>query len=187
MQKAKWHASRALALEPQDGTISAFAAFAYHVSCEPEAALQQSERAVQLNPNDYFALYVRACALTYGGRPEEALEWYARSERLKAYDPDDQRIDTLLDCYYLLGQHQKALNAYEHYQSLPAFLYLPMAANYARLGQMDKAKAAVENYYRVRPEGHDPNIMAEYQARMCLRKSDSDYMREGYRLIGLAV
>ena len=187
MQKAKWHASRALALEPQDGTISAFAAFAYHVSCEPEAALQQSERAVQLNPNDYFALYVRACALTYGGRPEEALDWYVRSERLKAYDPDDQRIDTLLDCYYLLGQHQKALNAYEHYQSLPAFLYLPMAANYARLGQMDKAKAAVENYYRVRPEGHDPNIMAEYQARMCLRKSDSDYMREGYRLIGLAV
>jgi adenylate cyclase len=187
MQKAKWHASRALSLDPQNATISACAAFTYHVSCEPKAALQQSERAVQLNPNDPFALYVRACALTYGGRPEEALDWYARSEKLKAYDPDDQRYDTLCDCYYLLGQYEKALDIFEHYESLPAFLYLPKAAHYARLGEMEKARAAVEQYYRLRPEGHDPSTMAEYQCRMCLRESDSEHWRGGYRLIGLSL
>ena len=58
--------------------VAACAAFAHHVAGEPHLALQQSERAVVLNRNDPFCLYARACALTYGGAPEEALEWYAQ-------------------------------------------------------------------------------------------------------------
>lgn len=185
LAKAKEHAAQAILLDDRDPRVNAYVAFIYHVSCEPLLALTISERAITLNPNDPFAHYVRACALTYGGDPEQALGWYASSERLEPYARNDQRLDTLYDCHHLLGNYEKAIEIFESYMTFPAFLWLTAAASYARAGKIDKMNSAIETYLRERPIGHDPLIMINYQIKMCARAKDKEHWRASYALVGL--
>src|SRR5262249_27521017 len=156
-------------------------------SGEHKLTRKHAARAVSLNPNDPFALYVQACAQSYTGEPEEALEWFAKSERLEPYAPDDQRLDTLCDCYYMLRHYEKVIEIHGVYQNVPAFLYVILAAAYAQTGLTDKARAAVEEYERLRPPEHDLKTMIKYQMQMCSRQEDRDHWLEGYRKAGIQV
>jgi adenylate cyclase len=131
-------------IDETNPTVNSYAAFTYHISGDHRLTRKHAERAVSLNPNDPFAIYVLACALSYTGEPEQALEWFARSERLEPYAPDDQRLDTLCDCYYMIRNYAKVIEIHEVYQNVPAFLYLVLAAAYAQAGQSEKAAAAVK-------------------------------------------
>ncbi len=65
---------------------------------------------------------------------QEALEFFAKSERLEPYAPDDQRLDCLCDCHYMLHNYDKVIEIYSVYQNVPAFLYLilpPLLRNWA--------------------------------------------------------
>ena len=187
LARSKEHAQRAIVLDDRNPTVNAYAAFTYHVSGEPRLALTQSERAVSLNPNDPFALYVRACALCYGGELEQALDWFVKSERLEPYAPDDQRLDTLCDCYYMLGDYEKVIEIHDMYQHAPAFLYMVLAAACAQAGQLEEAAAAVDQYERTRPPEHDATTMIKFHVRMCTREKDRDLWLEGYRKAGFEV
>ncbi len=184
LTKAKEHATRAILLDDRDPRVNAYVAFTYHVACEPLLALTISERAITLNPNDPFAHFVRACALTYGGDPLRALDWYAKSEQLEPYARNDQRLDALSDCHHMLGNYEKAIEIFESYTAFPAFLWLTAAASYARSGKIDKARAAVETYFRERPIGHEPLIMIDYQIKMCAREQDKEHWCTSYTMVG---
>jgi len=187
LARAKEHAHRAIALDDRNPIVNAYAAFTYHLAAEHRLARTYAQRAVSLNPNDPLVLYIQASTLLYaGGKPEEALEWFRKSERIEAYAPDDYRIDTLGDCYYMLGEYQKVVELHEVHH-LPAYLRLVLAAALAQTGQYDKAKAAVEEYERTRPSGHDATTMIKYQVQMCVRPEDREHWLEGYRKAGLAV
>ena len=153
--RGREHARLSVTLDETNPTVNAYAAFTYHISGDHRLARKHAERAVSLNPNDPFAIYSLGCALSYAGEPERALEWFAKSERLEPYAPDDQRLDTLCDCYYMLRNYAKIIEIHEVYQNVPAFLYLVLAAAYAQVGQLEKAAAAVKSYERLRPPGHD--------------------------------
>ena len=185
--KARQHATRAIELDDQDPRVNAGAAFSYHVAGEPQLALALSERAIALNPNDPFALHVRGAALTYVGYPEQALEWFAMSERLEPYARNDARLDVLADCHQMLGNWDKAIEILESLPSLPPFLWMPLAAAYARADRADKATWARERYFLERPVGHDPVVFADFHSRMCVREVDKDYWRESYRMAGFDV
>jgi len=90
---AKEHARQATVLDDRNPTVHAYAGLAYTLSCEHRLSRQHAERAVALNPNDSYALFVMACVLTYAGELGEALTFFANSERLEPYAPDDQRLD----------------------------------------------------------------------------------------------
>jgi hypothetical protein len=117
----------------------------------------------------------------------EALKFFAASEQIEAYAPDDQRLDFLCDCHYMSKNYDKVIEIHSVYQNVPAFLYLILAAAHAQLGHLDQAKAAVQSYERLRPAGHDPVAMINYQVRMCWRHEDRDHWIEGYRKAGLRV
>ena len=185
LAKAREHADRAIMLDDRDPRVNASAAFTYHLSCEPLLAVTISERAILLNPNDPFANFVRACALTYGGDPGQALEWFARSAHLEPYARNDQRLDCLCDCHHLLGNYAKAIEIFEGFSAAPAFLWLMAATAYARAGKTDKASTAIETYFRTRPPGHDPLIMAGYLIRMCAREQDKEHFRTSFAMVGL--
>ena len=128
-----------------------------------------------------------ANVLTYSGRMSEALEFFARSESLEPYSPDDQRLDCLCDCHYMLHNYEKVIEIHSHYQNVPAFLYLILAAAAAQLGRHGDVTAAINNYERLRPAGHNAIAMINYQLRMCWRQEDRDHWREGYRKAGIQV
>jgi adenylate cyclase len=184
---AKEHSQKATVLDDQNPTVHAYAALAYCLSCEHRLSRQHAERAIALNPNDSYALFVMASVLTYSGEMEKALEYFAMSERLEAYSPDDQRLDWLCDCHYLARNYEKVIEIHGVYQHVPAILHLILAAAHAQLGHGSEVNAAVKEYERLRPAGHDPRAMINYQVRMCWRQQDRDHWLEGYRKAGLAV
>jgi adenylate cyclase len=151
--RGREHARKAVMLDEANPTVNCYAAFTYHISGDHQLTRKHAERAVSLNPNDPFAIYVLGCALSYTGEPERALECFAGSERLEPYAPDDQRLDVLCDCYYMLRNYAKVIEIHEAYQNVPAFLYLVLAAAYAQDGQLEKAAAAVKSYEQLRPPG----------------------------------
>jgi TolB-like protein/Tfp pilus assembly protein PilF len=185
--RAKEHAQRATVLDDRNPTVQAYAGLAYFFSCEHQLSRTHTDRAVSLNPNDPFALDAKASVLTYSGELEQALVYFAKSERLDPYAPDDQRLDCLCDCHYLLHNYEKVIEIHGVYQNKPAFLYLVLAAALAKLGRYEQAKAAVKDYERLRPAGHDALAMIKYQMRMCWRQEDRDHWLEGYRMADLQV
>ncbi len=184
---AREHAQRATLLDPENPQVNAYAAWAYHLSGDRQSALTHAERAVSLNPNDAKILDTLGAVLSYSGEPERALEWFARSEKLDPYAPDDQRLDALCDCYYLLHRYEKVIEIHRSYQQVPAFLYLILAAAYAQSGKLDEAKASVLKYQDNRPAEHDAATMIKYQVRMCARLEDRDHWLEGYRKAGIDI
>jgi TolB-like protein/class 3 adenylate cyclase/tetratricopeptide (TPR) repeat protein len=185
--RAKDHARRATALDDRNPTVQAHAALAYSFSCEHELSKRHAERAVALNPNDSYALFVKAVALTYAGDLQEALEFFAKSERLDPYAPDDLRLDCLCDCQYMLHNYEKVIEIHRAYQNVPAFLYLILAAAAAQMGRQEQARNAVKDYDRLRPAGHDAVAMIRYQIRMCSREEDRIHWLDGYRKAGIRV
>jgi adenylate cyclase len=185
--RAKEYARRATVLDDRNPTVQAYAALAYSFSCEHELSRRHAERAVALNPNDSYALFVKAVALTYSGNMQDALEFFAKSERLEPYAPDDLRLDCLCDCQYMLHNYDKVIEIHSVYQNVPAFLYLILAAAAAQLGRQEQARDAVKNYERLRPAGHDAAAMINYQIRMCWRQEDRDHWLDGYRKAGIQV
>jgi TolB-like protein len=185
--RAKEYAKRATVLDDRNPTVQAYAGLAYLLSCEHELSRKHAERAVALNPNDSYALFVKANVLTYSGEMEKALELFAQSERLEPYAPDDQRLDFLCDCHYMLHNYERVIEIHGVYQNVPAFLYLILAAAAAQLGRQEQALTAVKNYERLRPPGHDAVAMINYQTRMCWRQQDRDHWFDGYRKAGIQV
>jgi len=185
--RAKDYARRATVLDDWNPTVQAYAALAYSFSCEHELSRRHAERAVALNPNDPYALFVKAVSLTYSGNMQEALEFFAKSERLEPYAPDDLRLDCLCDCHYMLHNYDKVIEIHRIYQNVPAFLYLILAAAAAQLGRQEQARDAVKNYERLRPAGHDAVEMINYQTRMCIRQEDRDHWLDGYRKAGIQI
>src|SRR5262245_22410587 len=149
--RAKEHAQRAIALDDTNPTINAYAAFTYNLAAEYKLARNYAERALALNPNDAFVLFVQASTLLYaGGEPNKALEWLEKSERIEPYTTDDYRFDILEDCYYTLGDYEKVIGLHDVHR-LPGFQKLILAAAFAQTGQIEKAKMAVEEYEQTRP------------------------------------
>jgi TolB-like protein len=187
LARGREHARKAVALDESNPTINCYAAYTYHISGDHRLTRKHAERAVSLNPNDPFANYVLGCALSYTGEPEQALECFKRSERLEPYAPDDQRLDTLCDCYYMLRNYAKVIEIHEVYQNVPAFLYLVLAAAYAQHGNLEKAAAAVKSYEQLRPPGHDLKTHITFWMRMCSRQSDRDHWMDGFRKSGMDI
>ena len=132
------------------------------------------------------ALNALGQALTYAGDQQRALEWFARSEKLDAYVPDDDRLDFICDCHYMLGNYDKVAEIHRGYQEVPASGLLVLAAACAQLGQMEAANDALAKYERNRPREYDAATMIKYHVRMCARLEDRDRWLEGYRKVGLA-
>ena len=187
LNRGRKHAQQAVSLDENNPTVNAYAAYTYHISGDHRLARKYAERAVTLNPNDPFALYVLGCALSYTGEPEQALEWFARSEHFEPYASDDQRLDQLCDCHYMLRNYEKVIEIHETYQNIPALVHLALAAAYAQTGQTDQAGAAVKEYERKRPPGHDLKSVITFWMRMCSRQADRDHWLEGFRKSGINV
>jgi adenylate cyclase len=186
LARAREHAERATVLDPANAQVNAYAACAYTLCGDSGRAVFHAKQAVALNPNDSRSLNALGQALAYAGDQQGALEWFARSEKLDPYLPDDDRLDFICDCHYMLGNYDRVVEIHRSYQAAPA-LFLILAAAHAQLGQMEAAKDALAKYERDRPREHDAATMARYQIRMCARSEDRARWSEGYRKIGLEV
>jgi adenylate cyclase len=144
------NARRAIALDETDSEARTMLVRAYHVSDEPEASIAESRRAVELNPNNAFALQILGASLSViAARYEEGIPWIERALELDPLDPQKHLYLTHLAIAHLCaGHYEKAVDfAKQALRQQPDFLEsrITLASALGYLGREAEARLALED------------------------------------------
>ena len=126
-----------------------------------DRAIAGYERALALNSNDADFLAQMADALTYMGRPEQAIAQLKKAMRMNPRHPS-WYWHVLGFAYYEVGQYKEALAALKHGNKPSFFDHRNLAAVYVRLGRLEEARAEVSilleknPHYTLRSENNSP-------------------------------
>jgi adenylate cyclase len=118
-------------------------------------AIVVAEAVIMENPGEPWAYKEIGLSTLYFGKPEQALEWFAKADRIGPRDPGRWTwLDGRGHALILLGRDEEALrtlisalDANPRNTSPHAFL----AAAYALLGRSEEARAALATYLERRP------------------------------------
>lgn len=174
----------ALSLDPDDHLIQSDASHVYLVAGKHDLAAKHIKRAYMLNPNEISVQINRGITANYCGDSQLGLEMLRTA---LAHDPlaRDHWFESLAEASYMLGRYEDAIELYQQWQNPPVHMLTHLAACYAQLGQMDKARRAVEEFERKKPANSDFDFYANAHARLCKRPEDANHWLEGYRKAGL--
>jgi adenylate cyclase len=146
-----------------------------------DAAIAEFERAIRLNPNLCDPVF--AWTLVFAGEPERAIQMLKPHMRLNPfYQP--QAPWWLGGAYYMLKRYAEALpHLHEGVSRAPneAVSHHWLAATYAQLGQVDKARAEAAEGLRIAPWF---TIGQALFARTCRRPEDGEHFKDGLRKAG---
>lgn len=115
-----------------------------------EEALVEYGRAMSLNPNDADIIVEYADALVYCGEADKAVDLIGKAMQLNPFYPD-WYLWYLADAYNALGRPVDVINTVQRMQN-PDEGRRMLAANFAHLGMMDKARAEAAEVLRVHPQ-----------------------------------
>ncbi|MCP5085075.1 MAG: tetratricopeptide repeat protein [Alphaproteobacteria bacterium] len=183
---AQQSTEQALAKGEGDPFIHATAGYVYIFSGSHELADRHSAKALLLNPNDIFAMLARGYVLAYLGEYDAGVAQLTQALRHDPHYPDYFH-ELLAEACYMQRNYEQAVDIYNRWQNPPLHMYVPLAVNYAQLGRMDEAKAAIAQFEDKRPDHADFTNYAVTHVRMCRRPEDADHWLEGYRKVGFAV
>jgi adenylate cyclase len=113
-----------------------------------DAAINEAERAVTLDPNDPDGHVALAWALIFDGTYRSSLESVERAMRLDPLHPGDYML--VLGVAQLgLGRYEEAVTALERaHERSPEYrdVNLPLAVTYSHLGNDEEARSALKRY-----------------------------------------
>jgi len=144
---------KAIALDEFDPEANAILGHLYTYAGQFDKAVAHAERALALDPNSYSVLYNAASALTYSGRPEEAIPLFHKAERLNPFPPAPFFARTSM-VYGLTGRFGEAVEqAKKAVQRDPKnlFGYLSLAAACILAGREEEARASAAEVLKINP------------------------------------
>jgi tetratricopeptide (TPR) repeat protein len=118
-------------------------------------AIVAAEAVIMENPGEPWAYKEIGLSTLYLGKPEQALEWFAKADRIGPRDPGRWTwLDGRGHALILLGRDEEAVRAL--IRALDAnpknhFSHAFLAAAYALLGRSEEARAALAAYLERRP------------------------------------
>jgi serine/threonine protein kinase/Tfp pilus assembly protein PilF len=144
-------ARRAVELDDSESSCHSLLAQVYLFRRAFEPALQHMRRAVELNPNNQWNLADMAYVLGYAGDAEKALSWSARAKEADPYFDPPWFWRQKGRSYMALGRYPEALTMFEHIplRNFADAAYL--AGCYARVGNLDRARALAAECLALRP------------------------------------
>jgi len=155
LRRAEALIERALALDPRHIMALKARAALRRAQGKLEDAIAAAEAVIAENPGEPWAYKEIGLDALYLGRPEQALEWFAKADRIGPRDPMRWTwLDARGHALILLGRDEEAirtlissLDANPKNAASRAFL----AAAYALAGRLDEARAALAQYDAERP------------------------------------
>ncbi len=151
LREARGDALRGVALDEKEGFLRAALGLSETLLGRTDSGLEESRRAVRLNPNDVeYMTFLGAC-LTFAGQSEEALETFDEAERLSPGYPPTDLFRGL--AYFAGGKAERAVPSLESLlKVLPEYnlALLCLAASQALIGQRT---AALESLATLREQG----------------------------------
>ncbi len=161
MEIALEWAQKCFALDPNDYKTHWTLGIVHLHLRDFELAKAGYERALALNSNDADFLAEMAIALTYMGRPEQAISQLKKAMRMNPRHPS-WYWQVLGFAYYEVGQYKEALSILKQ-DNKPWFkTHRTLAAVYVRLGLLEEARAEVSklfeknSHYTLKSENYQP-------------------------------
>jgi adenylate cyclase len=120
---------------------------------QPEKALSSYDRALALNPNhaDILASWGGWILPTVLERPEEGIEAVKKAMRLSPYHEDWYNWG-LMNAYFMAGQYENAVLAFQSIEHPSTGFLLRLAASYAYLGRLDEAQKVAAQVMAKKPD-----------------------------------
>jgi len=178
LENARDLADKGLALSPDQPTGHRVQSLIRLYMRDHEAAEHHLRIALQLNPYDADSIGQMGMLLTMRGRPLEALDWLARGIRIDPLHPHWYQFDRAL-ALYMMGEYRQAAEALELATRPAPWIRTRLAACYAQMGDMEKARRQI-----VLIEEGDPFLPIDYALRGVPfeNKADAEHLAEGVRL-----
>jgi adenylate cyclase len=155
LRKAELLLDRAVAIEPRHVmTLKAKAALR-RTQGKFDDAIAAAQAVIMENPGEPWAYKEIGLSTLYLGRPEQALDWFAKADRIGPRDPGRWTwLDGRGHALILLGRDEEAIRALNsaldaNPKNLSPHAFL--AAAYALLGRSDEARAELAAYLERRP------------------------------------
>jgi tetratricopeptide (TPR) repeat protein len=117
-------------------------------------AVAHAERGLALDPNSNAVLSFAACALTYSGRPEEAIPLFHKALRMNPFFSRAPFFYTLSVAYRLAGRFDEAVEQAKKAVELEpkiGLIYLSLAAACILAGREEEARAAAAELLKINP------------------------------------
>jgi TolB-like protein/Tfp pilus assembly protein PilF len=156
MGKAYGLAQKLVAMDESSAPAHTILGNVYFFKREHEKAIAEFERAIDLDPNYPQGYMFLADALTFAGRPQEAVPLYKKSMRLSPLSQTHASmcLYRLGRTYRTMGEYEEALSALKKAANIrPNFwaIQLTLAATYIHLGREEEAHAAAAELRRIVP------------------------------------
>ena len=142
MELALEWAQKCYALDPDDYKTHWTLGLVYLYRREFDRAIDEYERALELNSNDADFLAEMSNALIYTGRSEQAVAQLKRAMRMNPRHPSWYFVILGL-AYYEVGQYEEALATLKQHNNPFFLVHRNLAAVYVRLGRLEEARAEV--------------------------------------------
>ncbi|WP_223421350.1 adenylate/guanylate cyclase domain-containing protein [Tateyamaria pelophila] len=182
--RARSALGEALKAGQADPTILTLAAETHYWLGESDRARHNIEAALRINPHDVQSRVVYGSILNGAGQSEDGLRVMKEALEMDAQILDFTK-EPMAECLYMLRRYEDCLDVLLSWQDPPPHTYAQIAACYAHLGQMDKAKAAAEKFRTASAASSDFARYAMYHARICQLPEDKENWLSGYRMAGL--
>jgi len=185
VQEAAASATRAAALDDGDPWAHLALGQLATMRRQPETAVHEFERALELNPNFAAAHGFLGYALAVDGQAERALEHFAQATSQSPNDPQNLLFKIgIAHAHYQAGRYvDAAKHAQDVVHQRPEYLGAErqLCASLAQAGQLDEARAAL-----ARLKQAQPNISLTWVAQNlpCTPKAMNHYL-EGFAKAGL--
>jgi tetratricopeptide (TPR) repeat protein len=155
LRRAELLLDRAAAIEPRHLMALKAKAALRRAQAKFDDAIAVAEAVIMENPGEPWAYKEIGLSTMYLGRPEQALDWFAKADRIGPRDPGQWTwLDGRGHALILLGRDEEAVRALisaldANPKSISSHAFL--AAAYALLGRSDEARAALAAYDQRRP------------------------------------
>jgi TolB-like protein len=175
-------AKRAVELDDSDSTCHAMLGQVCLLRRSFDLAVQYSRRAVEINPNNQWNAADLGSILIFVGESEEAISWFARAKEIDPYfDPPWYWLSLGL-AHLRLRRYAEAMASFTHARVRGYRLAAVMAACYAELGDMDRAKKSVAECLALLPEFTITRFMSKEPYKL---EADHERLAASLRLAGL--
>ena len=156
LRKAELLLDRAVAIEPRHLMALKAKAGLRRTQGKFDDAIAVAQAVIMENPGEPWAYKEIGLSTLYLGRPEQALDWFAKADRIGPRDPGRWTwLDGRGHALILLGRDEEAIRALNsaldaNPKNLSPHAFL--AAAYALLGRSDEARAELALYLQRRPD-----------------------------------
>ena len=151
-----------------------------------DRALEEEERAIELNPSSTWTRAFISCVLEFGGRPADAIPQLHTALRLDPYGPLKSLIYADLSLSHLLLRELESAveNAQKSIEANPQNVRAQqrLLASLGHMGRKDEARAALEQLMQRQPDFSLAYIDDTYPFKLA---EDRAYFIDGLRKAGL--